>query len=187
MRRRHQAKGVEVGDRRWKVVALLATGIAIGVVMAGSPAGAHVGGTVNHLWGHLKPKADARYERPVIQPGQTVRGTIGFRAEASAAGVEFGANASLPRAAPVGLDDAHVEVRDADGSATECPGSYFNPTASPGYVCIYPFTLSFATVNGGHMWGVSDNGKWGFQVSWNSTMAGPTAFFGTWAYRAPTG
>jgi hypothetical protein len=187
MRRRRQTKGVEVRERRWKVVVLLATGIVIGVVMAGSPAGAHVGGTVNHLWSHLKPKADARYERPVIQPGQTVRGTIGFRAEASGGGVEFGANASLPRAAPVGIDDAHVEVLGTDGSATECPGSYFNPTASPGYVCIYPHTLTFATVNGGHMWGVSDNGKWGFQVSWNSTMAGPTAFFGTWAYKAPTG
>jgi hypothetical protein len=48
-------------ERRWKLVALLAAGIAIGVVMVGTPAGAHVGGTVTHLWGHLKPKADARY------------------------------------------------------------------------------------------------------------------------------
>jgi hypothetical protein len=60
MRRRRQAEGVEVRDRRWKVVALLATGIMIGIVIAGSPAGAHVGGTVNHLWNHLRPKADAR-------------------------------------------------------------------------------------------------------------------------------
>jgi hypothetical protein len=48
-------------ERRWKLVALLAAGMAIGVVMVGTPAGAHVGGTVTHLWGHLKPKADARY------------------------------------------------------------------------------------------------------------------------------
>jgi hypothetical protein len=48
-------------ERRWKLVALLAAGIAIGVVMVGTPAGAHVGGTVAHLWGHLKPRADARY------------------------------------------------------------------------------------------------------------------------------
>jgi hypothetical protein len=172
-------------DRRWKVVALLATGIMIGVVMAGSPAGAHVGGTVNHLWNHLRPKADARYERPVIQPGQTVRGTIGLRAEASGAGVEFGANANLPRAAPVGLDDAHVEVAGVDGSVTECPGTGWSPTAAPGYVCIYPVSVGFAVVNGGHMWGGLDTTKWGFQISWNSTGAGPTQFFGTWAYRAP--
>jgi hypothetical protein len=48
-------------ERRWKVVALLAAGIAIGVVIVGTPAGAHVGGSVNHLWNHLKPKADKRY------------------------------------------------------------------------------------------------------------------------------
>jgi hypothetical protein len=47
--------------KRWAAVALLAAGIAIGVVMVATPAGAHVGGSVNHLWNHLKPKADARY------------------------------------------------------------------------------------------------------------------------------
>jgi hypothetical protein len=175
-----------VQDRRWKVVALLATGIMIGVVTAGSPAGAHVGGTVDHLWSHLRPKADARYERPVVQPGQTARGTIGAYVQATGAGQEFGANASLPRAAPVGLDDAHVEVAGVDGNATECPGNSLNPTAAPGYVCIYGFSSTFASVNGGHMWNASDGGKYGFQVSWSSTAGGPTSFFGTWAYRAPT-
>ncbi len=48
-------------ERRWKLVALLAAGMALGVVMVGTPAGAHVGGSVNHLWNHLKPKADKRY------------------------------------------------------------------------------------------------------------------------------
>jgi hypothetical protein len=46
---------------RRTAVALLAAGMAIGIVMVGTPAGAHVGGTVNHLWKHLKPKADPRY------------------------------------------------------------------------------------------------------------------------------
>lgn len=35
--------------------------MVLGVAVAGTPAGAHVGGTVNHLWKHLRPKADARY------------------------------------------------------------------------------------------------------------------------------
>lgn len=48
-------------SRRWRTTAVLAVGVAIGTVMVGTPAGAHVGGTVSHLWGHLKPKADARY------------------------------------------------------------------------------------------------------------------------------
>jgi hypothetical protein len=52
-----------VKERRWKLVALLAAGMAVGVVMVGTPAGAHIG-SVTHLWNkHIKPKADKRYQR----------------------------------------------------------------------------------------------------------------------------
>jgi hypothetical protein len=48
-------------ERRWKLAALLAVGIAIGVVIMGTPAGAHIG-SVTHLWKkHIKPRTDARY------------------------------------------------------------------------------------------------------------------------------
>jgi hypothetical protein len=46
---------------RWRTVALLSAGVATGVVLASGPAGAHVGGTVDHLWSHLRPTTDARY------------------------------------------------------------------------------------------------------------------------------
>jgi hypothetical protein len=59
-------KGTDRGLRRWRAVALLATGIAIGVTMTATPAMSHVGGTVSHLWNtHIKPKADARYVNSV--------------------------------------------------------------------------------------------------------------------------
>jgi hypothetical protein len=49
--------------RRWRTAAVLAAGIAIGVVMVATPAASHIGG-VFHLWNnHIKPKADARYDR----------------------------------------------------------------------------------------------------------------------------
>jgi hypothetical protein len=42
----------------------LVAGALMGMVMIGTPAGAHVGGTVSHLWNqHIKPKTDARYAR----------------------------------------------------------------------------------------------------------------------------
>ena len=37
-------------ERRWKLAALLAAGMAIGVTMTATPAVSHVGGTVAHLW-----------------------------------------------------------------------------------------------------------------------------------------
>ncbi|MBW3593117.1 MAG: hypothetical protein KY396_05440 [Actinobacteria bacterium] len=49
--------------RGWRTAAVLATGVAIGTTMMATPAIGHVGGTVGHLWNHLKPKADARYVR----------------------------------------------------------------------------------------------------------------------------
>jgi hypothetical protein len=51
-------KGVH---RRWRMAALLATGIAIGVVIAGTPAGAHVTDWTHNWTQHIRPKADARY------------------------------------------------------------------------------------------------------------------------------
>lgn len=48
-------------------MALLAVGVTIGIAMVATPAGAHVGGTVGHLWNdHIKPKADARYLQNTI-------------------------------------------------------------------------------------------------------------------------
>jgi hypothetical protein len=60
-------KATDRGMRRWRAVALVAAGLAIGVTMMATPAVGHVGGTVNHLWGHLKPKADARYAKKNVE------------------------------------------------------------------------------------------------------------------------
>lgn len=48
-------------SRRWRTVALVAIGVAIGTSMTATPVYSHVGGSVTHLWNHLKPKTDARY------------------------------------------------------------------------------------------------------------------------------
>jgi hypothetical protein len=48
-------------DRRWKVVALLAAGVAIGVSISATPAVGHVSGWVHNWNTHIKPRTDARY------------------------------------------------------------------------------------------------------------------------------
>ena len=66
-------------ERRWKLVALLAAGVAIGVMMVGTPAGAHIGNSVSHLWNqHLRPKADKRYvnESELLSAVVNADGTI---------------------------------------------------------------------------------------------------------------
>ncbi|MGH3040306.1 MAG: hypothetical protein ACRDNG_00935 [Gaiellaceae bacterium] len=50
-------------ERRWRLVALLATGIALGVVMTGTPAGAHVASWAHNWKKHIKPRTDAHYQQ----------------------------------------------------------------------------------------------------------------------------
>ena len=48
-------------ERRWKAVAVLAVGVAIGVSISATPAVGHVAGWVHNWNTHIKPRADARY------------------------------------------------------------------------------------------------------------------------------
>jgi hypothetical protein len=52
--------------RGWRGVVLILVGILLGATLI-TPAVGHVGGSVNHLWGHLRPKADARYVKKADQ------------------------------------------------------------------------------------------------------------------------
>lgn len=132
--------------------------------------------------GGLAPSA---YLQTTIPSGTTVHGTIGARYLVPVAG-EVAATASLPGLAPVGLDSDHVEVAGVDGSPTECPGTWQSPRAAPGYACIYPYATDQATINGGYLWGVGENNPYGFQISWQATVADSfTVLFANWAYMAP--
>lgn len=59
-----ERKGTAGVSRRWRTVAILAAGIAIGTTLTATPVYSHVGGTVAHLWTkHIRPKSDTRYVR----------------------------------------------------------------------------------------------------------------------------
>lgn len=49
--------------RRWKLATALTLGAVIGVMLVAQPAGAHFLPDINHIWAHIKPKADARYAK----------------------------------------------------------------------------------------------------------------------------
>jgi hypothetical protein len=119
-----------------------------------------------------------------LSSGMTVRGTIGERQNNLLAGQEIGATASLPVPAPVALDDAHVAVDGVDDPTGACAGSSTNPTAAPGYVCIYPwYTLNTEPGPLGYIWGsvALANAKYGFQLSFRALANGSTALFANWA------
>jgi hypothetical protein len=104
------------------------------------------------------------------------------------------ATATFPIPIPFGIDDGHVVVDGYDDEAkldnkNNCTGSAEEPTAPPGFVCIYPYwTDSVAcdpppadvTECGTQPAGIVAGGndprgrelqgkqKWGFQVKWGS-------------------
>ena len=47
--------------RRWRATAVLALGAVIGIMLVAQPAGAHFLPSINHIWAHIKHKADHRY------------------------------------------------------------------------------------------------------------------------------
>jgi hypothetical protein len=82
----------------------LAIGLVIGVIVAAQPVGAHVGGTVQHLWrDHIRPKADARYLNDSISSVST----IGMGNELSGDGV--------------GNNDGNCEANERCQLAVLCP------------------------------------------------------------------
>jgi hypothetical protein len=161
--------------------------MAIGVVIAGTPAGAHVGGSVGHLWNHLKPSADNRYlPGKNLPPGKTMKGSYMVGAMSSG-GTYYGlAVFSFPQqlaANPI----PHYMAVGATPTA-QCPGSNDAPAAAPGHLCIYEnaksnvatFTISDPARNL-----ANTSGRWGAYIQITAAAAGLFYSNGTWAVTAP--
>jgi hypothetical protein len=176
-----------VKERRWKLVALLAAGIAIGVVMVGTPAGAHVASWTHNWNTHIKPKADKRYLPGGNLPaGKTMRGVF-MIGETSGGGITFGENSFSFQRPLASAPTAHY-IEAGSPPPVACPGSNDNPQARPGHLCVYEnaqgnlasFTILNPTTNTG---GAS---RWGFMVQTTASGAGLFYTNGTWAVTAPT-
>jgi hypothetical protein len=172
-------------------------GVAIGALLV-SPVGAHVGDSISHLWGgdgHIKDKVvnlgDSRYQRfganhNPLPPGQTMTGTISERVQVNdqyvLTAVSFGGKLRFTPTVEILADDAP--------STENCPGTAANPSARPGYFCVYTAWQS----------GMDNDGWSGFwdPITGNTTCAckrGVTLYTtgsasaevsGSWAIKAPT-
>lgn len=123
--------------RRWKLTALLAAGVAIGILMVGTPAGAHIG-SVTHLWNHhIKPKADKRYFRyeAKVPAGKTLTGTWMMSENVDAA--DEVAETAISFALPLSAAPTAIVVPNGGPVPAGCSGTVANPGASPGNVCLF--------------------------------------------------
>ena len=80
-------------NRRWRLAAVLAAGVAIGIAIAATPAASHIG-SVTHLWNHhIKPKADKRYVNEGCMSGTVKYGGVCYETTNRAAQNIYGAAA----------------------------------------------------------------------------------------------
>lgn len=183
-------------ERRWKMAALVAVGALVGVVMGATPAGGHVGGSVSHLWNqHIKPKTDARYYTKSrsndrffpgarnLPAGKTVRGTYQMGATAAAAfnlatsEISFGWRFA---AAPI----PHF-IRLGQTPPAACPGTFRNPAARRGHLCVYEdFNENAGVRNVTTGAGDGTTYRFGAAMFIRSLAAGDFTSEGTWAATA---
>jgi hypothetical protein len=177
--------------------ATLLLGLLVGAILV-SPAGAHVGTTIAHLWGapghikaHVKEFSDGRYIRmgvnSYLPKGKTETGTVAGRTDVASSYVIE--DVSFPM--PLNFVPTVVLV-DNDGATpkpTGCGGSFNSPTAAPGYVCVYAGFMSQGT-NWDGFWNLADGGSCGCKrgvVVYKFNNTGYTEATGSWAVTAPTG
>jgi hypothetical protein len=183
-------------ERRWRTLALLAAGVAIGPVFIGTPAGAHVAGWTHNWTAHIRPKADARYYTKTAANARfvpksvltTIQGDYAAGGQAAVSGhpvyadIPFGfqlASAPTPHYIPVG-----------GPAVPQCPGNVANPTAAAGHLCLYEGSanavLSLTFLDPSH--GVGGTSRWGAIVLLRSSVSsGQFWSVGTWAVTAPSG
>jgi hypothetical protein len=117
-----------------------------------------------------------------LASGQTEIGIIGGRFQNGAnPNSPMGISTTFPLIAPVALTNAQIEV----APSAQCTGTTATPTATKGFVCIYPDITVFANTITGNI-GVVGDTKLGFQMEWNATTANTqSSVRAEWAYTAP--
>jgi hypothetical protein len=174
------------GERRWKLVAVLAAGMAVGVAMAGPPAAAHVGGTVTHLWNHLKPKADARYVNESAI--KTIQGNWAAGGWANSTSSDAWDNISFGFELAAAPQEHFIPAGSVPPA--RCPGTAASPKAAAGHLCVYEsqhLNRAAVTIFTGATGGVSQASRWGAGLWLQPAAAGDYFSYGTWAVTAPAG
>lgn len=125
--------------------------------------------------------ADTVTGQGTLASSHTEIGIIGGRFQNGAnANSPMAISTTFPLMAPVALSNSNIEV----APSTHCTGSTANPTAAPGFVCIYPDILVSADSVSGNT-GVTGDTKLGFQMEWNATTANTqSSVRAEWAYTA---
>jgi hypothetical protein len=153
-------------------------------------------------------RAGARHSKPVTIIG-TTGGTFtsasgdpsaksSSGAPAPSKGDQFGVVIHL--SVPGGLPESNQGVTGGENEKAECDGTFQQPTAPPGFLCVYldfdhlvnvyegkdaTGTVVAGEGNAAAQTDPIGNGRWGALLSWNAGQPGPSTLTATWAYTKP--
>jgi hypothetical protein len=110
----------------------------------------------------------------------------------------FGVAITLP-SVKGGLPESNMGVLGGENEKAECDGTFKNPTAPPGFLCVYLDLDHSVNVfegrdaNGVVVTGEGNalaqtvavgSGRFGVQLTWYAAQPGPSTLYATWAYTA---
>jgi hypothetical protein len=151
-------------SRRWRAASLLALGALIGILVAATPAGAHFRASIDHIWSHIKPKADKRYVN-VNEKAQL--GIVRASKDSTPGGTDLAASGRVevnsvsintPKAGVLiisghafvnsdeGAATSYVLVPKVDGASVSAPGWGSTLFAGADLQATERFELSYTTV-----------------------------------------
>jgi hypothetical protein len=132
----------------------------------------------------LDPALAAKINRPTPTTLAAKTGFLAGYENASAADLRFSRSVEFPLPAPkiIGSDD--VVVVTAGATSATCPGSYVDPRATAGKICVYLAGTADGLENA-KAFNVRPVGTLGFELAWRTQAAGESHLLATYAYQAP--
>ena len=117
----------------------------------------------------------------VLPSGQTQKGSYGFASTRAGGGGTFSPGFEVSYPIPLSFTPEINILKASDSPTADCPGSFADPTAAPGNLCVYAeredVDLSIEDVPA--------DGRFGFLVFPEAEEGENYEVFGTWAVTAP--
>jgi hypothetical protein len=125
---------------------------------------------------------------PTLPSGQVMNGVYGGVISTTATGDYVADNQTFPYALPSDMVATHY-IKVGDPAIAECPGTAAAPDASPGHLCLFEANSANRSgtpviLNPASSTSTLTNWRLGFMVYSNSSAAGASWIFGSYAVRA---
>jgi hypothetical protein len=131
----------------------------------------------------LDPALAAKVNRTLPTTTLTRLGFVAGVETGQAAGDRFSRSVEFPLPVPKAIDRADIAVLSPGQTSAVCPGTYLDPRATAGKLCIFLGGVTEGTTNTSQI-DVFPVAALGFYVQWRALAPGASRLFATYAFQA---